>query len=471
MSGCVECGLCLLACPNLQLSPARAVEQVRLLRSERYARSPAFQRCNTCNRCELVCPERAAPFERMLDLFADYRRQHGLGFGARLVLPSEAGNLWSCTQFMLPPEERAQVQTWHRRFASGRRMETLLLTDFYTELTPHLASLEVLAPLEPCMAGSPGLWGCGGDSHKLGLRAVTASVARLLEGVFERLGVRRVITFMQAEAAMLETVLPERYGARFSLDSISSLDEWLLDGLRRGEIRPGPPSDGLVTIHDHCMSRYAGGKAQLVIREIVDQLGLRVREMVHSGPDALCCGWADAIPGLFEGGDSPLRSLLGLLRGLDRRLREAEATGAQLLVTSCPACHLFLHLMARLSGRRIRVRHLADLVDREAGSPRADRDERMDARSADILAAAVTTALDWLRAGRKGRFDPRPPPSDRIEPLPHLPADRQQKLARLSARLRPALGQPVAARAVRGAIAAVRLADAARSLSALLPGT
>jgi hypothetical protein len=58
------------------------------------------------------------------------------------------------------------------------------------------------------IAGSEGLWGCGGDAHKLGLVDITETIALLLKNKLHSMKVKKVICFMEAEAAMLQEILP-----------------------------------------------------------------------------------------------------------------------------------------------------------------------------------------------------------------------------------------------------------------------
>jgi len=98
-----------------------------------------------------------------------------------------------------------------------------------------------------------------------------------------------------------------------------------------------------ITIHDPCPLRDHQDVHQAV-RTILSRLGLKVREMRHSGNRAICCG---------EGG------FVGLINpDMARKwgdIRKVEA-GADLVITYCAGCAGFL------ASAGMKVVHLSDLL-------------------------------------------------------------------------------------------------------------
>ena len=329
-----------------------------------------------------------------------------------------------------PREELSLLDRW--REALSHPHDEILLTGFYTNLVPYLAQARVLDPLRQHIVGSEGLWGCGGDTHKMGLLDHTEQIASLLGHVFRDLGVRRVWCSMSAEAVMLTEILPKRYGVSFDLE-VSTLDEWLWGRLQRGEIEIRRSRPLRLTVHDHCMSRYLGGRSHDVSRDIVRACGGELVEMAHCRDHALCCGWAATIPTLFgPGSDNPRRSLTYMLASLRRRLAEARDAGAEGIVASCPACYLFLSLAAVLGGDDLRVFHPLELVEYAAGG---DPEPRARQRAVDVLAVA----MHLLAGSGTGRFHPAPiDPTSPITPPPATRAD-VRSIRRWSRLLRAAL--------------------------------
>ncbi|MCD6569489.1 MAG: (Fe-S)-binding protein [Deltaproteobacteria bacterium] len=416
---CDRCGVCLEKCPVLGLSKDDAVQDIKRLISGDVGHSLAFMRCTTCNICDINCPKDADPYELILECFDNWGKRWGLPYFAKMVFPNEPENIWSCIRPLMGPDEVSLLHTWEKNLDILK--EEVLLTGFYTNLVPYLAQAKVLDELRPVIAGSEGLWGCGGDTNKLGLIDLTQQVVELLENKFSKMGLKRVYCFMEAEAAMLKEVLPARFGAKFDFD-VQPLDYWILESLEDGKIEVKDRLNIKVTVHDNCMSRYLGGRPQEVVREIARSVGCDMVEMKHTRLNALCCGWAATVSTVYgENSDNLLHTLFYMLSSLYMRLEEAEATGADAIVTSCPACYIFLNLISMLTNSRMAVYHPLEIVEMAAGhSPNL----RIRQRCWDILSVATNLMFNWLASKEnRTRFFPRHIDTTRIEPLP-VPRDR-----------------------------------------------
>ena len=116
-----------------------------------------------------------------------------------------------------------------------------------------------------------------------------------------------------------------------------------------------------VTFHDPCyLGRY--NRIFDAPRNVIKAIpGVRLKEMRHHGPDSLCCGgggdrmWQEELDG------EPKMSVI--------RIREADAVGAELIITACPLCLIMLE-DARKSDdleNKLRVMDLNELVVRALG--------------------------------------------------------------------------------------------------------
>lgn len=109
---------------------------------------------------------------------------------------------------------------------------------------------------------------------------------------------------------------------------------------------PIPPKD-TVTYHDSChMCRALGLKDQP--RELLSQTGHTVAEMSESDR---CCGFG----GLFS---LRMPEVSNAMTG--EKLRQAKASGAQVVVTADPGC---LMQMRGLAGDDVRIEHLATVIE------------------------------------------------------------------------------------------------------------
>jgi len=105
-----------------------------------------------------------------------------------------------------------------------------------------------------------------------------------------------------------------------------------------------------VTYHDPCHA-VRGQDLSKPPREMLEKLpGVEYREL----PEAdWCCGGA----GAYALSQYDLYS-----RVLDRKITNVESTGADLLVTSCPACVLHLSHGVRRHGLKTRVCHISEVI-------------------------------------------------------------------------------------------------------------
>jgi heterodisulfide reductase subunit D len=146
---------------------------------------------------------------------------------------------------------------------------------------------------------------------------------------YERLGVRRVVfncpgclkTFKHDAPKLLHRSLP--------FEPMHLL-ELVADQAERGELRFRPIDPKItVTYHDSCtMGRWLDiyEAPRILLRHVP---GIAVKEMPRNRGTAYCCGAG----GLIRYDYADIAEQAGR-----ERFQEAEATGADVLMTSCPAC-------------------------------------------------------------------------------------------------------------------------------------
>jgi Fe-S oxidoreductase len=125
--------------------------------------------------------------------------------------------------------------------------------------------------------------------------------------------------------------------------------------IAEGKLQFKEGEEATVTYHDPC---YLGRYNQIFEepREIIRLIpGLNLVEMTHHGADSLCCG---------GGGGRMWQDLNGGVKMGDVRIKEAEATGAKILVTACPLCRIMLEDARKAAGlnEKLRVMDLNELV-------------------------------------------------------------------------------------------------------------
>lgn len=184
--------------------------------------------------------------------------------------------------------------------------------------------------------------------------------------LFEHLAKRNIETFRQAGVEKIVTLSPHgynaikndypRWGGNYTVRHYTQLlDEILPPAGRFG--KTGAESVRKATFHDPC---YLGrhNKDYDAARAVLDLLpGIQRVEMPRNRADSLCCG---------GGGGNFFSDLVcsGPDTSAAARVREAVATGAQLLVTACPICTVMLEDAVKSANleQRLQVRELSELV-------------------------------------------------------------------------------------------------------------
>jgi Fe-S oxidoreductase len=140
--------------------------------------------------------------------------------------------------------------------------------------------------------------------------------------------------------------------------SRSCVTQYLADNIAK--LGPLAPVPATITIHDAC-HQVRGEKPEASSPRTIARAipGLTVIEMENSAERALCCG-TTAIPAVGKPGVD-FRA---------RRLREAAATGAEIMALYCPGCQSVFAPARGSAG--VRIESLITLLGRAAGISHED---------------------------------------------------------------------------------------------------
>jgi glycolate oxidase iron-sulfur subunit len=411
---CVHCGLCLSSCPTYretgleQFSPRGRIYLMKAVADGRIGmESEVFQEqmsaCLNCRACEAVCPSgvlygqilessrvqieqakddgrlpphpwpakllRGAAFEllfRRMELFRAFSRLMWLyqRSGAQSIA-RKSGILKALglaeTETLLPPiSDRFVAPTGQALPALVPRRYTVALLSGCIMSTAfadvHRATIRVLQK-NGCDVLLPPDQGCCGALHAHGGDLDGArELARRNIAAFEGLGVDAIIV----NAAGCGSTLKE-YGhllhddpawvarAEAFASKIKDVSEFLAGiTLNTADLLP---LDITVTYQEPCHLAHAQRITQqprALLRAIP---GLKLKEMHES---ALCCGSA----GIYNVTQPAMAERLGA-----RKLDNAEATGADVIVTANPGCHLQLAGGLGRRGSAMRVRHIVEVLN------------------------------------------------------------------------------------------------------------
>jgi Fe-S oxidoreductase len=129
--------------------------------------------------------------------------------------------------------------------------------------------------------------------------------------------------------------------------------ELLQELIKKGKLKLKKKSPMKVTYHDPChLGRHSG--IYDAPREVIKSIpGLELVEMEHSREDSQCCGGGGGYFTAFPENSVEIA---------EKRIREAEETGADAIVTTCPLCRTNLDLAIKRLDSKLKLYDLSELV-------------------------------------------------------------------------------------------------------------
>jgi Fe-S oxidoreductase/FAD/FMN-containing dehydrogenase len=121
------------------------------------------------------------------------------------------------------------------------------------------------------------------------------------------------------------------------------------------------------TYHDPCHIGRHGGIYDAP-REVICAIpGVQFEEMEHNRENSLCCGSV-----LTRIGESETSDKIA-----DARIKEAEAIGADAILTTCPCCEFQLRVGGKSVGSSTNIKELTDVVVEALGYPTKNPEEKV----------------------------------------------------------------------------------------------
>ncbi|PUA32103.1 MAG: hypothetical protein B9J98_04440 [Candidatus Terraquivivens tikiterensis] len=195
-------------------------------------------------------------------------------------------------------------------------------------------------------------WCCGAPLLMIGDEEGARKMAEHNVGAIERLGAKLVVSACPGCARTIKQKYPSLIGRPLRFNVVHIVE--LLDlCIRRERISVDgvEKESALVTYHDPCeLARLSG-----VINEprrVIFAVASSFREMPESKRDVRCCGGG----GILQAVNDELRLSIA-----EKRVRQAQALGAEILTSACPACKITLMDGAKRIGAKIRVLDVVEL--------------------------------------------------------------------------------------------------------------
>ncbi len=401
LQACMRCGFCQAACPLYaqtgreedvargKLALLRGLLERSLAEAEEVRR--LLERCLLCGACAAACPRGVEVMEIFLQARAALGEYLGLPAAKRLVLrgllarPTRFHRVLAAAprlQGLLTRPARPELDTaclrlpgrlgrrhlkrlaevpLHRRVAlrtAAADARVLFFSGCLIDKVFPGTGLATLAALERqgLAVEVPAAQGCCGlPALAAGDRDSFLALLRHNLGLFSRPGVEAVVTACATCAATLRRFWPlaarelppaERRTVEAVAARVQEVSTFLAAVGPRVVHRPRPAPS--VTCHDPCHLTHslAGNQAP---REVLSAAGARLVEMARPQD---CCG----LGGSFALQHRELSLAIGR-----RKLEQVLATGAQVVVTSCPACMLQLSELLSQAGAGVQVRHVVEI--------------------------------------------------------------------------------------------------------------
>ncbi|MCY1389487.1 CoB--CoM heterodisulfide reductase, subunit C [compost metagenome] len=186
----------------------------------------------------------------------------------------------------------------------------------------------------------------------------SGDVARRLgdEATFQLLARRNIQTLAKYTFKRIVTcdphsfhVLKNEYGAFDGNYLVQHHSTYMAELIAAGKLNLSQHKGASVTYHDPCYLGRYNGEYQAP-RDVLNALGIEVKEMQRSGFRSRCCG---------GGGGAPITDIPGKQRIPDMRMEDIRETKAELVAVGCPQCTAMLEGVVE---PRPLIKDIAELV-------------------------------------------------------------------------------------------------------------
>ena len=315
--------------------------------------------CTICGQCRTVCPAHLDTIE-MWENMREFLVANNLA-----PLPAHEQIIKSIENYDNPwMQPRSQRSRWSKRIEKEIRIKDSLkdkpevmffvgctaaydpnIRDMAVDTARVLASAKVdfgtLGNEEGC---------CGSTLLRTGLKVSAKKTVEKNIAKFEEASPSVIVASCAGCYKTIRQDYPKIGHLEAKVIHVTQFVNELID--RKGLVL-GRRVDGKVTFHDPChLGRH--NKLYDEPRKILESIpGLRLVEMERTREESRCCGAGGGVKTAFP----ELAQRIAALR-----VEDAERTGADMLVTSCPFCYQSLKASIESRGSRLRMMDLMELV-------------------------------------------------------------------------------------------------------------
>jgi Fe-S oxidoreductase len=373
---CLECGKCTAICPIARydggFSPRVTVGRALVRRDEELLRDDRLWACINCFQCSQVCPANVDYSALTTAVRVEARRlgqaalcTHGEAIHVWMRMMTQPALAQNRLDWLKPVNSQQSTVNSRALFTAHCSLITSTSSDtlYFAGCAPHYdalfaplgvqgtrvaqASVRVLNALgiEPVVLADERC--CGHDLLWEGDMDRFLQLARLNAEMIRASGVKRIVSSCPECVRALKVDYPT-YGIQLGVQVVH-LSELLVD-LPSSKLAPrGTQHAARITYHDPCrLGRHLG--IYDAPRKVLEQLGYQIVEMRHNRRNATCCG----TNGWTHCGAANKAIQV-------QRLREAKATGAEVMVTACLKCQI--HFKCALMDAQMRDTVGIEMVD------------------------------------------------------------------------------------------------------------
>ena len=329
---CWQCGKCDVVCPWNRVRPF----SIRKIVRQAAFGLPEIElddiwRCTTCGTCPSKCPRGVGQIEVGVSLRRIATRYDVFPTSVKGVRAA-AGSLASDGNPL--GAQRQDRGAWAaglgvKPYSEG--MEILYFVGCYGSYDPRMQKVAAATADILRRAGVDfGILGakencCGESIRKTGAEEVFKALARENIKTFVDHGVRRILV----SSPHCYHAFVNEYREFMVNFEVVHISQFLWELIEAGRLKLGGAFPKKVTWHDPCYLGRHNGVYDEPRNVLLKVPGLELTEMPESRKDSLCCG---------GGGGRMWIETPKAERFSDLRMAQAEATGAEVLVTSCPYC-------------------------------------------------------------------------------------------------------------------------------------
>ncbi|MFW9838374.1 MAG: (Fe-S)-binding protein [Candidatus Thorarchaeota archaeon] len=355
----VRCGFCRENCPaysQLQLDSYAAKGKMtmlyHLLKGNLQLDETVAERvfaCTNCGLCDVACGyNQSEAIHEMKTVLYDQGVSIPEGYQSVSTKTRESGNPYS-----VDPVEGSEFLQSIPESSLSSADYTLFLgcTQIYREKDEVKSLLDILRAAEISFRTPTEQICCGSPTYRVGDEMQARKQAKRLTTMLESLESKKILMSCAGCYRMLSHDYESLLGEESKFELVHSME--FLQKLIQGNALKIRPLNEVLTYHDPChLGRHSG--VYEAPRNILASIpGVTLAEMEWNQKFAKCCG---AGGGFRSGRSEDAIAVAG------NRVREAERTGASILVTACPFCLRNLRDGAESISSSMRIESVESLI-------------------------------------------------------------------------------------------------------------